>query len=208
MKRLHVAVASAVIVLVPACDRAPPPDLLRMADSGALRASPRDAGAAWSRALCAPLPESVVGASLGGLTLTGECPLHIAQPVQCLSRGDDFYVEADRPLEGDRLLKLFVNVESFVGPGEYPHKVEIRVLVKDGATLYQWMQYEATATLGAAARTSATITQSASAVSFVVFPHVSLHAAPGTPTSGLIELEGTAACEPPGTANARKAPAP
>jgi hypothetical protein len=197
-------------VVIAACNRAPPPDLLRMADSGRQATTPPDAGAVWSRALCAPLPEPVVAASLGDLMLTGECTLHISQPVQCLSQGDDFYVEAERPLEGGRLLELFVNVESFVGPGDYPHKVELRVLVKDGATLYQWMQYEATATLGASARARATgrFMQNAADVSFAAFPHVSLHAAPGTPTNGVIELEGRAACERPGAANAMTAPAP
>jgi hypothetical protein len=196
-------------LLVAACDRAPPADLLRMTDSGSLWARPPDAGAPWSRALCAPLPERNVAASFSDLTLTGECPLRIGQPVQCLSQGDDFYVEGDRPLEGGRLLKLFVNVESFSGPGDYAHKVELRVLVKDGATLYQWIHYQATATLGTGERASGTFTtDSAAAVNFVVFPRASLYAAPGTPTSGFIELEGTLGCEPPGTGKGMDAPAP
>jgi hypothetical protein len=194
------------------CDRAPPADLLRMADSGAVVwASPPDAGAPWVTGMCKPRPEPDLPASFSDLTFSGECALHMALPVKCLAQGDDFYVAADRPLEGGRSLELFMNVESFSGAGEYEHKVEVRVIVKEGATLYQWVHYQVTASLGTSERAGATgsfRTQSAAPVTFLQLPAVSLYAAPGTATTGFITLEGTIGCAPPGLGAPLEVPGP
>jgi hypothetical protein len=195
------------------CDRTPPQDLLRIADSGAsLWANPtRDAGPPWVSSFCKPLPEPEVPASFSDLTFSGECPVHVSLPVKCLAQGDDFYVAATRPLEGGRSLELFLNVESFSGAGEYERKVEVRVIVKDKATLYQWVHYQASASLGTSERAGATgsfHTSKAAPVTFLVLPPVSLYAAPGTPTSGFIELEGTMGCAPPGSGTALEVPGP
>ncbi len=206
------ALAALVAALLAACDRTPPPDLLRIADSGvAVWSGTRDAGAPWSQTLCKPIPEPELAASFSELTMSGECALHIALPAKCLAQGDDFYIAAERPLEGGRTLKLFVNVESFSGAGEYDRKVEIRVLVKDGATLYQWVHYQATATLGTSDRGGATgtfTTHSAAPVTFAVLKPTSLYAAPGTSTTGYIKLEGTIGCAPPGLGAPMEPPAP
>jgi len=197
-------------LLLCSCDKTPPADLLRMADAVARYTVP-EAGPPWSASMCKPLPEPEVAASFSDLTFSGECAVHIALAVQCLSSSDDFYIAAERPLEGGRSLKLFVNVESFAGPGEYERGGEIRVLVQDGPTLYQWVHYQTGVSLGTTDRANATGSfkvEDAPAVTTAIIKPVSLYAAPGTPTTGFIKLEGTIACAPPGTGPTMPPPAP
>ena len=204
--------AVAVALFFAACEKPAPPDLLHLPDGGlSAWASPKDAGPPWVRSYCAPLPEPTGTASFSDLTMTGECTMHTSLPVQCLALADDFYFTMVRPLEGGRSIELFVNVESYSGPGEYEHKAEVRILLKDKATLYQWVHYQTSVTLGSAELAGATGTFKSSApppVNFVVLKPTQLYAAPGTPASGFIDLSGTAVCAPPGMLPAMATPAP
>jgi hypothetical protein len=97
---------------------------------------------------------------------------------------------------------MYINVEKFAGPGNYERSAEMRVMIKDGPTLYQWVHFQGPAFLGSGDKAPASgwfTTHKSPPVTSAAVKPTELHAAPGTPTSGAITLEGTIGCAPEGT---------
>ena len=117
------------------------------------------------------------------LTFAGECNFPHRTPAQCYSRGDDYYVAAQRTLAGGQTLTFFANIESYSGPGEYKI-AEIHLTVRDGERIYRWSNTHGAATVAGGEKP------------IVEFPDVTLEAVAGTPAAGSIALKGAIGCVP------------
>jgi hypothetical protein len=106
---------------------------------------PRPAPAAgWHPAACPPPAERGGGPS--SLKVTGPCAFEHKGAAACEPVGDDFYVTIVRKAKNAAELMFFVNVERYVGPGNYKAPNDVLVSVKDGSKIYRWWtnQYEVT----------------------------------------------------------------
>jgi hypothetical protein len=106
-----------------------------------------DAGTPLPSGLCPPEPERS-GAAGSNADFGGVCAFHQASRVYCRATDDDFYVLLRRQLPNGRSLSLYANVERYHGPGVY-RDVQILMLVRDVATIYQWSNFRAEATVTA-----------------------------------------------------------
>ena len=70
----------------------------------------------WRPALCPPVEPSQ---GQGTFSVTGACAFGQTMQVNCLALGDDFFIEMSRPASSGATLRMFGNVERYVGPGSY-----------------------------------------------------------------------------------------
>ena len=160
----------------------------------------------WDPASCEVLPEPDKSASFSDLTFTGTCMFHHRGPATCRARGDDYYIILRRKLADGSDAEVYINVEFYTGPGTYEKKTEILFLVRRGQSLYRWSTTDATMTLGfgegGISSTSRYAEQAqAGTPTTAQIPKTELVAAPGTKTSGAIQMSGTIKCiilPPPG----------
>lgn len=133
-------------------------------------------------AACPPEPEPPAAAG-SDLTFTGPCAFHQAGPAYCRAAADDFYVLLKRALPGGRSLDLYVDVEFYRGPGDYP-EAQTLLLIQDGTRLYTWSNF----------RTRATVLPREAAVRM---EPAELRPEAGRAGSGVIGMQGTVACGAP-----------
>jgi hypothetical protein len=156
----------------------------------------------WDPALCPPAPEPEGPASFSDLVFDGTCAFHHEGAAACHGRDDDFYITIERKLPNGDPAILYVNVESYTGPGVYDEKAQVVFMIRHGKALYRWANYWGNITLGHGSkgmtpgRTAAAQTGSSTPTS-ATLPLIQLTAEPGTPASGTISIRGSIGCVTP-----------
>lgn len=142
------ALIVAVCLTLPACDEDP----ARSVKIIARPPWPKDEAAnlehsiapPWRSELCPPPAETSKGE--GTFTATGACSFEQTAPVNCLPLGDDFFVELSRPSAHGAMLRIFLNVERYKGPGKYDGN-SLLVSVRVGDQVFPWNGSEMTMTV-------------------------------------------------------------
>lgn len=102
--------------------------------------------AGWHPGACPPPAERGAGPST--IKVTGPCGFQHKGEADCDADGDDLLVSVVRPAKNSAELMLFVNVERYVGPGEYKAPNDIFVSLKDGSKIYRWLSSRFDVTVG------------------------------------------------------------
>lgn len=103
------------------------------------------AGETSTALACPPPPEKSRGPST--LSVTGPCKFEHTGAFACESRGDDFYVSTKRKAARGAMLVVYINVEGYKGPGDYP-RGQVYVSVYDKASIHRWSNEDVTITVG------------------------------------------------------------
>ncbi len=178
-----------------ACPAPTPANLLTLPDGAFVVRAALDGGVPWSAALCQPLDEEPVAGTPSALVVSGACSFTQRALAECRARGDDFYVVARRRLAGGRLATIYINVESFRGPGEYD-EAQTHAWIGEGTGLYRWSEPRGHVTLGAGGDFSSTDPAyfATAGITTVTVPDIVLDAERGTLTSGELRLSGQLRC--------------
>jgi hypothetical protein len=142
-------ISCAASLVLSACDEDParsvkimarPP--LSAAESARLAASSN--APLWRPELCPPPPEASKGQ--GTFAATGACAFEQSEQVNCVPRGDDFFIDLTRPATLGSTLRIFGNVERYKGPGKYAGS-QLLVSVRTLDSVYPWNAAEPTMTV-------------------------------------------------------------
>jgi hypothetical protein len=79
---------------------------------------------------------------------TGACAFRHQGAVNCTSLEDDFILETSRPSARQSTLIIYLNVETYHGPGNYD-EAQMLVSVQDATGLFRWRSDTVLATVGA-----------------------------------------------------------
>lgn len=143
------------------------------------RIAPPGGGQPLPSGICPPTSEPA-GAAGSDLTFAGACAFHQAAAAYCRTAPDDFYAFLRRAMGAGATLDLYVNVEFYKGPGTY-RRTQALMVVQDGPTLYQWSNYDVTATVARDGRS-------------VTLPPTELLTQPGQAGAGPERLQGSIGC--------------
>jgi hypothetical protein len=114
--------------------------------SHAAAPAPPPATGGWHPPACPPLGDKGNGPS--SLKVTGPCGFEHKGEAECEALADDFVVIVTRKAKNDAELMLFVNVEKYVGAGNYKRPNDIFLSLKDGEKIYRWWSNEFEVTVG------------------------------------------------------------
>jgi hypothetical protein len=128
--------------------------------------------------LCAIQPETVPGKSK--LAVTGPCTLTLTDNVKCDAELDDFYVVSLLHAKGEATVSMYVNIESYKGPGKYTAG-QMFLTVQNGSAYYHWGSDSVETTV-------------ANGLRYVELKNVRLEAEP--PNKGTELLSGRLWCHP------------
>ena len=103
----------------------------------------------WRLEACPPPPEDMPGDSgkRAPLVVTGPCAFEHRGAVSCESTGDDFIIAVTRKAARGARLVVYINVETYHGPGSYDH-AQMFLEVEDGTSIYRWSNDNFTITVG------------------------------------------------------------
>jgi len=107
--------------------------------------APKAAGK-WVPPGCPPLAEQGTGPSK--IKVTGPCAFEHKGKADCDAEGDDMYLTVARKGRNGSEVMLFVNVERYVGPGEYKAPNDVWVSLKTGDKIYRWWSNKLAVTVG------------------------------------------------------------
>ena len=109
-------------------------------------AAPTVTAGPWRPAACPPLAERGSGPS--NLKVKGPCGFEFRGLATCEKEGDDLLVSVVRDAKNAAEVMLYINVERYVGPGTYKPPNDIWVSLKDGPTIYRWLNNSFEVTVG------------------------------------------------------------
>lgn len=178
MRKSFAALAGVLVLL--ACD--PDPASQVKIDTAASPQTMPNAAAApavvlapWKAENCDLVPEKSGGSDL---RVTGPCAFTHTADVKCRSLTDDMHVVALRKAKGLSTVSVYVNVESYKGPGSY-NDTQMFITYQDGTAYYHWGSDSVHITVTAGEKS-------------VVLPENDLIAEP--PNSGVLKVSGTLRC--------------
>lgn len=182
MRKSFAALAGVLVLL--ACD--PDPASKIRIDTATFHETQRDTTpytvvgqpiilAPWKPENCDLVPEQPGRSSL---TVTGPCAFTHTADVQCRSLTDDMHVVALRKAKGLSTVSVYVNVESYKGPGSY-NDTQMFITYQDGNAYYHWGSDSVHITVTAGEKS-------------VVLPENDLIAEP--PNTGVLKVSGTLRC--------------
>ncbi len=135
MKRTSVFMIVACLAL-PACDRDPASNVKIIARPAAVSDSAATPiMVAFRPELCVLPPEDSVGKST--FVAKGPCSFRHEASLRCRRSIDDFYVAILRKAPGDATVAVYINVETYKGPGRYKN-TQMFLTVQDGISYYHW----------------------------------------------------------------------
>ncbi len=94
---------------------------------------------------CVLAPEDTAGSS--NLVANGPCSFHHEGDLRCRRSIDDFYVALLRKAPGEATLAVYINVETYKGPGHYDN-AQMFLTVQDGMSYYHWSSDSVRITVG------------------------------------------------------------
>lgn len=134
MKSTRVFVIIACVALS-ACDKDPASNVKIIARPSTAVHSTAGPVIPFRPELCVLPPEDTAGKS--NLVARGPCSFHHEGNVRCRRSVDDFYVAILRKAPGEATLAIYINVETYKGPGSYKN-AQMFLTVQDGKSYYHW----------------------------------------------------------------------
>jgi len=108
--------------------------------------APRPAAGNWRPPGCPP--PATPGNGPSSLKVTGPCAFEHKGEAECEAEFDDLLITVVRKAKNAAELMLYINVERYVGAGNYKAPNDMFVSLKDGAKIYRWYSNDFEVTVG------------------------------------------------------------
>jgi hypothetical protein len=128
-----------------------------------------------------PSPEDANAPRGSALRVSGACAFTQTARVKCTTQPDDFIFSFSRNTPNGPTIYFQMNIEFYKGPGGYAQNVQMLFEIADNGTIYEWDAQSGAVTVDGGERSGS-------------LHNVSLPADPGSPSRGMITVDGTFAC--------------